>query len=120
MQRPWGTRALKHAEKLSTASALLCFAGAQAWRTLIIPFVRTMHLTPGTGTGEQLSGPTQGVMPDLGVCFCFVFLRQSLTNVAQLIWNLQPPCLSLPGDRTTGVCAMPDSGFGFQKILPKL
>lgn len=115
MHRPWGEEKVrKQTEKLSTARALLCFVGAQAWRTLTIPFVGTVHLTLGTGTGELLSGPVQGVLPDLAAGFCFVFLRQSLTDVAPLIWNSQSPCLSLPGARTTGVCVphlTPDLGF---------
>lgn len=105
VHRPWGEEKVpKQTEKLSTASVLLCFVRAQACRILIIPFVGTVHLTLGTGTGALFSGPMQGVLPDLAAGFCFVFLRQSLTNVVQLIWNSQSPCLSLPSTRTTGVC----------------
>lgn len=76
MHRPWEEEKVpKQTEKLSTASALLCFVGAQAWRTLIIPFVGTVHLTLGTGTGGLLSGPMHRVLSDLAAGLLFVFLR---------------------------------------------
>lgn len=52
------------------------------------PICRDHGLDPRDRDGGLLSGPMQRVLPDLVAGFCFVFLRQSLTNVVQLIWNL--------------------------------
>lgn len=98
MQRPWGEeKSPKHEESLGTASALLCFVKTQACEYPFNPICRDHAFDLGTGTRELLSGPKQGVMPNLGLAFVLL---------AQLICNLQSPCLSLPGDRTTGVCVM--------------